>query len=157
MLHVDSYCLCIARQRAPSKNLQVQKRLARPLPVLDSSLQIHPVRLLCFACLKPSQDVYSFGVVLWELWTLREPFEGINYHALLHMMSTSTQPVKPQMPGVCMCMCVCACARLGRPPRRSLPIGLQSGSLLGVSANLWGAAPINSMISLRCMMHAVHV
>eukprot|EP00878_Enallax_costatus_P038265 GHUV01043451.1.p1 GENE.GHUV01043451.1~~GHUV01043451.1.p1 ORF type:complete len:121 (+),score=38.39 GHUV01043451.1:313-675(+) len=44
-------------------------------------------------------DVYSFGVVLWELWTLREPFEGINYHALLHMMSSSPDAVKPAMPG----------------------------------------------------------
>jgi hypothetical protein len=37
--------------------------------------------------------------VLWELWTLREPFEGINYHALLHMMSTSTEAVRPPLPG----------------------------------------------------------
>jgi serine/threonine protein kinase len=44
-------------------------------------------------------DVYSFGVVLWELWTLREPFEGINYHALLHMISTSEHGVRPVMPG----------------------------------------------------------
>lgn len=45
------------------------------------------------------QDVYSFGIVLWELWTLCEPFEGINYHALLHMMSTSQEAVRPPMPG----------------------------------------------------------
>ncbi|KAI8470843.1 MAG: kinase-like domain-containing protein [Monoraphidium minutum] len=44
-------------------------------------------------------DVYSFGIVLWELWTLREPFEGINYHALLHMMSVSREPVRPPLPG----------------------------------------------------------
>jgi hypothetical protein len=47
------------------------------------------------------QDVYSFGIVLWELWTLREPFEGINYHALLHMMSTSQEAVTPPLPGGC--------------------------------------------------------
>jgi len=46
------------------------------------------------------QDVWSFGVVLWELWTLREPFEGINYHALLHMMSTSSEAVRPPLPGL---------------------------------------------------------
>lgn len=53
----------------------------------------------CRAVLCCAQDVYSFGVVLWELWTLREPFEGINYHALLHMMSTSTEAVRPPLPG----------------------------------------------------------
>ncbi len=36
---------------------------------------------------------------MWELWTLREPFEGINYHALLHMISTSEHGVRPVMPG----------------------------------------------------------
>lgn len=38
--------------------------------------------------------------MLWELWTLREPFEGINYHALLHMMSTSSEAVRPPLPGL---------------------------------------------------------
>ncbi|GIL89538.1 hypothetical protein Vretifemale_17370, partial [Volvox reticuliferus] len=48
---------------------------------------------------KDKADVYSFGVVLWELWTFREPFEGINYHALLHQISVSKDPVRPAMPG----------------------------------------------------------
>jgi hypothetical protein len=43
-------------------------------------------------------DVYSFGIVMWELWTGREPFEGLNYHALLHQM-TSTEGLRPQIPG----------------------------------------------------------
>lgn len=47
-----------------------------------------------------AQDVYSFGIVMWELWTLREPFEGINYHALLHMMSTTAEGVRPPLPGM---------------------------------------------------------
>ena len=44
-------------------------------------------------------DVYSFGVVLWELWTGREPFEGLNYHALLHQITTAGVAVRPPMPG----------------------------------------------------------
>ncbi|GIL42271.1 hypothetical protein Vafri_296 [Volvox africanus] len=48
---------------------------------------------------KDKADVYSFGVVLWELWTFREPFEGINYHALLHQISVAKEPVRPAMPG----------------------------------------------------------
>ncbi|KAF8058310.1 drkD [Scenedesmus sp. PABB004] len=44
-------------------------------------------------------DVFSFGVVLWELWTLREPHEGVNYHALLHAMSASADVVRHPMPG----------------------------------------------------------
>ncbi|KAK9790346.1 hypothetical protein WJX73_008358 [Symbiochloris irregularis] len=44
-------------------------------------------------------DVYSFGVVLWELWTGREPYEGLNYHALLHQITTSSAQVRPVMPG----------------------------------------------------------
>ena len=43
-------------------------------------------------------DVYSFGIVLWELWTGREPYEGLNYHALLHQITTSTC-VRPPLPG----------------------------------------------------------
>ncbi|KAL3149146.1 hypothetical protein ABBQ32_001981 [Trebouxia sp. C0010 RCD-2024] len=43
-------------------------------------------------------DVYSFGVVLWELWTGREPYDGINYHALLHQITTSKGLVRPPMP-----------------------------------------------------------
>lgn len=44
-------------------------------------------------------DVYSFGVVLWELWTFREPFEGLNYHALLHQMTSAGVRVRPPLPG----------------------------------------------------------
>ena len=43
-------------------------------------------------------DVYSFGVVLWELWTGREPYDGLNYHALLHQITTSKGLVRPPMP-----------------------------------------------------------
>uniref|UniRef100_A0A383V2H6 Protein kinase domain-containing protein n=1 Tax=Tetradesmus obliquus TaxID=3088 RepID=A0A383V2H6_TETOB len=44
-------------------------------------------------------DVWSFGIVLYELWALREPYDGLNYHALLHMMSSSKEAVRPPLPG----------------------------------------------------------
>jgi len=44
-------------------------------------------------------DVYSFGVVLWELWTFREPHEGLHLHALLHIISTGGGAARPPMPG----------------------------------------------------------
>lgn len=46
----------------------------------------------------PQVDLYSFGVVMWELWTGLEPYEGENYHALLHVMSADTE-VRPPLPG----------------------------------------------------------
>jgi len=42
--------------------------------------------------------VYSFGIVMWELWTSREPYDGMNYHALLHAM-TSCRGMRPVLPG----------------------------------------------------------
>lgn len=44
-------------------------------------------------------DVYSFGVVLWELWTGKEPYDGLNYHALLHQITSSDAVVRPALPG----------------------------------------------------------
>jgi Protein tyrosine and serine/threonine kinase len=44
-------------------------------------------------------DVFSFGVVMWELWTGREPYEGLNYHALLHQITSSTKAIRPAIPG----------------------------------------------------------
>lgn len=44
-------------------------------------------------------DVFSFGVVMWELWTGREPYEGLNYHALLHQITSSTKAIRPEIPG----------------------------------------------------------
>ena len=43
-------------------------------------------------------DVYSFGIVMWELWTGREPYEGLNYHALLHQITTSNGLLRPPLP-----------------------------------------------------------
>lgn len=42
-------------------------------------------------------DVYSFGIVLWEIWTGREPFDGLNYHALLHQLGN--HGLRPPLPG----------------------------------------------------------
>lgn len=82
---------------AHSKNFAYAAALTA-LPCVNSPQHQHML-CACRAVLCCAQDVYSFGVVLWELWTLREPFEGINYHALLHMMSTSTEAVRPPLPG----------------------------------------------------------
>ncbi len=43
-------------------------------------------------------DVYSFGVVLWELWSGREPYEGLNYHALLHQITLTGGGLRPTLP-----------------------------------------------------------
>lgn len=50
------------------------------------------------SCVTEKVDVYSFGVVLWELWTGHEPFEGVNYHALMQQMTTNSN-FRPAMPG----------------------------------------------------------
>ncbi len=36
---------------------------------------------------------------MWELWTRREPYEGINYHALMHQLANSQTVVRPTIPG----------------------------------------------------------
>jgi hypothetical protein len=36
---------------------------------------------------------------MWELWTGREPYEGLNYHALLHQITSSTKCIRPAIPG----------------------------------------------------------
>jgi len=43
--------------------------------------------------------VFSFGVVLWELWTSKEPYDGLNYHALLHQLTSSEASIRPCLPG----------------------------------------------------------
>ena len=43
-------------------------------------------------------DVYSFGVVMWELWTGKEPYEGLNYHALLHQITLTNGGLRPPVP-----------------------------------------------------------
>jgi hypothetical protein len=48
--------------------------------------------------LRAQVDVYSYGVVLWELWTGREPYEGLNYHALLHQITASNGGLRPTLP-----------------------------------------------------------
>lgn len=47
----------------------------------------------------PHVDVYSYGIVLWELWTGREPFEGMNYHAILFSMTNAREVLRPPLPG----------------------------------------------------------
>ncbi len=42
--------------------------------------------------------MYSFGVVLWELWTGKEPYEGLNYHALLHQITLTGGTLRPTLP-----------------------------------------------------------
>jgi hypothetical protein len=35
---------------------------------------------------------------MWELLTGKEPWDGLNYHALLHQMSTN-KALRPPLPG----------------------------------------------------------
>ena len=42
--------------------------------------------------------MYSFGIVMWELWTGKEPYEGLNYHALLHQITLTNGGLRPPTP-----------------------------------------------------------
>lgn len=44
-------------------------------------------------------DVFSFGIVMWELWTGREPYEGLNYHALMVQLAHPEARLRPPIPG----------------------------------------------------------
>jgi len=72
---------CIGAGRGPLRAAASRRSLS-PL-----SLPVHASPRLSISLRALAQvDVYSFGVVLWELWTGREPHEGLNYHALLHQV-----------------------------------------------------------------------
>eukprot|EP01025_Chloroclados_australasicus_P025121 TRINITY_DN250_c1_g1_i1.p1 TRINITY_DN250_c1_g1~~TRINITY_DN250_c1_g1_i1.p1 ORF type:complete len:605 (-),score=60.13 TRINITY_DN250_c1_g1_i1:1522-3315(-) len=43
-------------------------------------------------------DVYSFAIVMWELWTGKEPYAGMNYHTLYHKLSSNAD-CRPPLPG----------------------------------------------------------
>lgn len=44
-------------------------------------------------------DVFSFAIVMWELWTSREPYEGLNYHGLLMKLADPSLKMRPPIPG----------------------------------------------------------
>lgn len=44
-------------------------------------------------------DVYSFAICLWELWTGQEPYQNVNYHALMHQLTSPGSIVRPPIPG----------------------------------------------------------
>ena len=44
-------------------------------------------------------DVFSFAIVLWEMWTSREPYEGVNYHNLLMQLASPEVRLRPPLPG----------------------------------------------------------
>jgi serine/threonine protein kinase len=44
-------------------------------------------------------DVFSFGIVMWELWTGKEPYEGLNYHALMVQLANPEARLRPPVPG----------------------------------------------------------
>lgn len=44
-------------------------------------------------------DVFSFGICMWELWTGREPYEGLNYHMLMLQLANPDAKLRPPVPG----------------------------------------------------------
>jgi serine/threonine protein kinase len=44
-------------------------------------------------------DVFSFGVVMWELWTGKEPYEGVSYLQLMMQLADSEARPRPPVPG----------------------------------------------------------
>ena len=44
-------------------------------------------------------DVFSFAICMWELWTGREPYEGLNYHMLMLQLANPDAKLRPPIPG----------------------------------------------------------
>jgi hypothetical protein len=79
------YCTCWTTGPVRCSTAHIRQQSLDPTsPLLLDALQV---------------DVYSYGIVLWELWTGREPFEGLNYHALLHQMTSAGEAMRPPLPG----------------------------------------------------------
>ena len=40
-------------------------------------------------------DVFSYGIIMWELWTSKEPYEGLNYHNLMMQLANPAVKLRP--------------------------------------------------------------
>jgi len=46
--------------------------------------------------LTKKSDIYSLGVIAWELWTLKQPWQGLGYGLIVKNVTEGLRPEIPE-------------------------------------------------------------
>jgi hypothetical protein len=64
-------------------------------PACPAACAVQPPELLVDGLLTPAADVYSFGVVLWEMYSGRRAWKGLNAAQIMHGVTSGARRLEP--------------------------------------------------------------